>query len=68
MKRLVPSLFSVTILAGWVLPVSAADERPQGTARLSPATFKHFQEVIRTDYEFRWRCLPWVIHPGEAAQ
>ena len=59
---------SAMVLAAWLLPVSGADERPQGTARLSPTTFKHFQQVIRTDYEFRWRCLPWEIHPGEAAQ
>ena len=63
------SVCSATILVAWVLPVRAADERPtQDNARLSPATFKHFQQVIRTDYEFRWRCLPWEINPGEAAQ
>ena len=52
----------------WLLPAGAADERPESKARLSPATFKHFQQVIRTDYEFRWRCLPWEINPAEAAQ
>jgi len=62
------SVCSATLLAAWLLPVSAADERPQGTARVSPATFKRFQQVIRTDYEFRWRCLPWEINPAEAAQ
>jgi hypothetical protein len=59
---------STAILAAGLLSARAADERPQGTARLTPATFKHFQEVIRTDYEFRWRCLPWEINPGEAAE
>jgi len=68
MKRRLLSLGSATILAGLFLPLRAADERPQGKARLSPQTFKHFQQVIRTDYVFRWRCLPWEINPGEAAQ
>jgi len=62
------SLCTATILAAWLLPASAADERPQAKSRLSPETFKHFQQVIRTDYEFRWRCLPWEINPAEAAQ
>jgi hypothetical protein len=66
MKRLT-SVCSVAILAAWFLPLSAADKQSEKTARLSPATFKHFQKVIRTDYEFRWRCLPWEINPGEAA-
>src|SRR5437868_214329 len=48
MKRLL-SVCSAMLLAAWLLPVSGADERPQPNARLSPATFKHFQEVIRTD-------------------
>ena len=62
------SVWSATILAACLPPVSAAGERLSGNARLSPATFKHFQQVVRTDYEFRWRCLPWEIHPGEAAE
>ena len=67
MKRFL-SVSSAMLLAAWLLPVGAADERSQGNTCLSPETFKHFQQVIRTDYEFRWRCLPWEIHPGEAAQ
>jgi hypothetical protein len=67
-KRLLLSLGSAAFLAVWLLPVRAAEEQPQGAVRLSPATFKHFRQVIRTDYEFRWRCLPWEINPGEAAQ
>ena len=67
MKRVMVSM-SATFLVAWLAPVSAADERAQEKARLSPATFKHLQQVIRTDYEFRWRCLPWEINPGEAAQ
>jgi len=68
MKRLFLSVCATTILGAWRLPAGAADERAQEAARLSPATFKHFQQVIRTDYEFRWRCLPWEINPGEAAR
>ena len=68
MKRWLVSMCSAAVLATWLLPASAADERPEGKARLSPATFKHFQKTIRTDYEFRWRCLPWEINPAEAAQ
>ena len=34
---------------------------------LSAATFKDWRQTICTDYEFRWRCLPWEINPGEAA-
>ncbi len=68
MRRMVISVCLATIAAAWMLTVSAADERSQGNTRLSPATFKHFQQVIRTDYEFRWRCLPWEINPGEAAR
>jgi hypothetical protein len=55
-------------LVAWLAVVSVARERPGGAARLSPETFERFQGVIRTDYEFRWRCLPWEINPGEAAQ
>jgi hypothetical protein len=66
-KRRFASVCPAVILAAGLLPVGAADEQPRSNARLSPATFKHFQQVIRTDYEFRWRCLPWEINPGEAA-
>ena len=62
------SVCSATVLAACLSPIRAADVRPQGNARLSPATFEHFRQVSRTDYEFRWRCLPWEINPGEAAQ
>lgn len=61
-------MFSATFLAVCVLPIGAAEEVPGSSARLSPATFKHYQQVIRTNYEFRWRCLPWEINPAEAAQ
>ena len=67
MKPYMLSACSAAILAGWLIPVSSADE-PSQNARLTPATFQHFQQVIRTDYEFRWRCLPWEINPGEAAR
>jgi hypothetical protein len=56
------------VLAAWWPLASVAEERPETTNHLSPETFKHFQQVIRADYEFRWRCLPWEINPGEAAQ
>jgi hypothetical protein len=68
MMRGVLSACAAIGLAAWLLPAGAAQERPQGNAHLSPATFRHFQQVIRTDYEFRWRCLPWEINPGEAAR
>ena len=67
MKRRIALVCSAVVLATGVLPASAADERPGEAARLSPATFKRFRQVVRTDYEFRWRCLPWEINPGEAA-
>jgi hypothetical protein len=67
MKRRMAAMCSAVVLAAGLLPASAADERPEKAARLSPATFKHFQQVVRTDYEFRWRCLPWEINPAEAA-
>jgi hypothetical protein len=65
MKRLLVALSLV--LAGWLTTSSFAQEQ-QSHASLSPESFEHFQKVIRTDYEFRWRCLPWEINPGEAAQ
>ena len=67
MKRRLGPMCLAVLLAAWLLPVSAADELAERSARLSPATFKRFQKVVRTDYEFRWRCLPWEINPGEAA-
>jgi hypothetical protein len=63
----VPLGFAV-LLGGWVPMVPAADEPDPAKARLAPATFAHFQKVIRTDYEFRWRCLPWEIDPAAAAR
>jgi hypothetical protein len=67
MKRPLSSVCSAAILVVWFLPVRAADERSPARASLGPATFAHFRKVIRTDYEFRWRCLPWEINPAEAA-
>ena len=67
MQRLLLGVCSAIWLAAWFLPVSAAWEPSPRDARLSPATFQRFQEVIRTNYEFRWRCLSWEINPGEAA-
>src|SRR5206468_3839026 len=56
-KRRFPLVCSAMILAAWLAPARGADDRPQGNARLSPATFRHFQQVIRTDYESAAR--PW---------
>jgi hypothetical protein len=67
MKRRMALMCSAVVLAAWVLPASAADVRPEKSARLSPETFTRFRQVIRTDYEFKWRCLPWEINPAEAA-
>jgi hypothetical protein len=67
MKQSSSTVCSAILLATWVLPAGGGDVRPQPGSRLTPESFKQFQQIIRTDYEFRWRCLPWEINPAEAA-
>ena len=70
MRRVLRPAGPAAVLGVCILTAAAgaAGETAGAKARLSPETFGHFRRVIRTDYEFRWRCLPWEINPALAAE
>lgn len=66
MKQALFSTCPAVILFTCLLSAPAADAPTLSKTHLSATTFPQFQQTIRTDYAFRWRCLPWEINPGEA--